>query len=159
MSQYNVLIALVQNEITKLEIAVQSATAQAEKARITGDSDYLQAAALNIQNFYTGTERIFEEIAKHIDGQLPVGASSHKELLEQMSLAIPETRPAVIQSTTTAKLNAYRGFRHVVIHIYAFELYPNRIQDLVIMLPETYALFVQDIQTFCQFLRDLNRSL
>ncbi|OLP15360.1 hypothetical protein BST81_26810 [Leptolyngbya sp. 'hensonii'] len=93
MSQYNILVARLQNELSKIQTAVQSATSQANKARTTGDSDYLQAAALSLQNFYTGVERIFEEVAKELDGQVPTGASSYQKLLEQMGLEIPNTRP------------------------------------------------------------------
>jgi len=69
-----------------------------------------------------GVERIFEAIAKEIEGNLPSGRSSHKLLLEQMALDIPTERPAVIRGDTAASLNKYRGFRHVAIHQYGFEL-------------------------------------
>ncbi|OLP15359.1 hypothetical protein BST81_26805 [Leptolyngbya sp. 'hensonii'] len=65
----------------------------------------------------------------------------------------------MIQAETLERLNEYRGFRHVVIHRYAFELYPDRVQALVDTLSDCYSLFAQDIQDFCQFLLELDRTL
>jgi uncharacterized protein YutE (UPF0331/DUF86 family) len=159
MSRYSVLVARLNRELTKIQVAVQTAVSQANKAKTTGDLDYLQAAALSLQNFYMGVEQAFEEIAKQIDESLPTGASSHRELLEQMALEIPKVRPAVIQSGTFARLNDYRGFRHVVIHRYGFELHPERIQELVEELPVCCNALVQDIHAFCEFLMHLDQSL
>ncbi|MDX2240087.1 MAG: hypothetical protein NW224_05320 [Leptolyngbyaceae cyanobacterium bins.302] len=105
MSKYNVLIARLNKEVAKIQIVVQAAVSQADKAKKTGDSDYLLAAALSVQNFYMGVEQAFEEIAKQIDESVPVGASSHRELLEQMALEIPDVRPPVIEADTLTRLN------------------------------------------------------
>lgn len=115
MSKYSVLVIRLNKELTKIQTATQTAVFQADKAKNTGDLDYLQAAPLILQNFYMGVEHAFEEIAKQVDESLPMGASSHRELLEQMALEIQDLCPAVIQPETLAKLNEYRGFCHVVI--------------------------------------------
>ena len=159
MSRYNVLIARLDQELAKIQTSVQAAVSQVTKAQNTGDVDYLQAAALSMQNFYIGVEQVFEEIAKHIDESMPTGASSHRELLEQMALNLPDIRPPVIGQETLARLNEYRGFRHVVIHRYGFELYPDRIQELVEVLPECSDLLSTDIRVFCEFLMQLHQSL
>lgn len=104
-------------------------------------------------------EQAFEEIAKQVDEFLPTGASSHRELLEQMALEIQNIRPPVIQADTLERLNEYRGFRHVVIHRYGFELHPERIQELVETLPVCWNELARDIQTFCEFLIHLDQSL
>jgi hypothetical protein len=80
MIRYAVLAAKLQNELNKVQAAVRSALSQAEKAKNTGDNDFLIAAAFSLQNFYMGTERIFEEVAKQIDHALPTGESSHRAL-------------------------------------------------------------------------------
>ncbi|MCU0568674.1 MAG: hypothetical protein MUF49_19010 [Oculatellaceae cyanobacterium Prado106] len=159
MSQYNVLIARLNQELTKIQAVVDTAVSQLNKAKSTGDLDYLQAAALSLQNFYMGVEQAFEEIAKRVDQSLPTGANSHRALLEQMGLEIPEIRPPVIRSDTLAKLNEYRGFRHVVVHRYGFELHPQRIQELVEELPNCYDKLTRDMQHFSEFLMQLNQSL
>lgn len=159
MSKYNVLIARLNQELNKIQVAAKTASSQAKKAKDTGDLDYLQAAALSLQNFYMGVEQAFEEIAKQVDEFLPKGARSHRELLEQMALEILQVRPPVIQSNTLEQLHQYRGFRHVVIHRYGFELNPDRIQELVEELPECIENFNQDIECFCKFLIQLNKAL
>lgn len=92
MSRYGVVVATIENELKRLEQSAHAAQTQAAKAKHTGNEDYLQAAALSLQNFYMGVERIFEEIAKQVDESLPTGANSHLALLEQMSLEIPNVR-------------------------------------------------------------------
>jgi uncharacterized protein YutE (UPF0331/DUF86 family) len=159
MSKYGVLAARIQKELDLIRATVNVASSQLDKAKQTGDRDYLQAAALSLQNFYMGVERVFEEVAKQIDRSSPTGASSHRELLDQMGLEIAKTRPAVIQPNTLEKLNDYRGFRHVVMHRYGAELKPDRVQTLVEVLPECHADFVRDVQNFCHFLLQLEASI
>lgn len=159
MSRYRVLVARLNKELTNIQAVVQTAVSQVNKAKNTGDLDYLQAAALSLQNFYMGVEQAFEEIAKQVDESLPTGASSHRELLEQMALEIPDARPPVIQPDTLKRLNEYRGFHHVVIHRYGFELHPERIQELVEKLPICYTELAREVQVFCQFLMQLNQAL
>ncbi len=56
----------------------------------------LDGVALNLHGFYAGVERIFEEIAREIDGSLPAGPEWHRDLLLQMSAEVAGTRPPVI---------------------------------------------------------------
>lgn len=159
MSRYSVLIAKSQNELIKIAGTVQSALSQSEKAKNTGDKDYWLAAAFSLQNFYMGTERIFEEIAKQVEATLPTGAGSHRELLEQMALEIPNVRPSVILGDTLDRLNEYRGFRHVSIHRYGSELRSDRIRELTEALPDCHTLLVRDMGNFCQFLQVLEQPI
>ncbi len=155
MSKYNVLASRLQKELTAIQLVVETATSQIEKAKSSGDRDYALAAAFSLQNFYTGVERVFEEIAKQVDRSLPSGSSSHKDLLEQMGLDLPTVRPVVLRDQTLDQLQDYRGFRHVAIHRYGFELKLNRIQELVASLPDCYSNFATDLQVFCDFLQKL----
>jgi hypothetical protein len=100
MSQYGVLTARLLNEIKTLDKVVKTAASQIGKAERSGDPDFYQAAALSLQNYYMGAERIFEEVAKQVDEAFPSGASSHRELLEQMGLEIPNTRPRLLAPKT-----------------------------------------------------------
>jgi uncharacterized protein YutE (UPF0331/DUF86 family) len=94
----------------------------------------------------------FEEIAKQVDESLPTGASSHRDLLRQMTLKIAEVRSPVINAKLFQQLNEYRGFRHVAIHRYGFELRPDRIRELVRDLPACSQSFEQQLQEFCDIL-------
>lgn len=159
MSQYSVLAARLRNELIRLDTVVQSAQSQAGKAGQTGDTDFYQAAALSLQNYYMGVERIFEEVAKQIDGSLPSGPSSHRELMDQMALEIPKTRPPLLSGGTLGLVNEFRAFRHVVIHRYGFELHPDRVAALVQQLSACHDSFRADVDAFCQFLLALDQSL
>lgn len=159
MSQYRVLVARLQNELARLDQVVKSAESQALKAKQTQDEDFLQAAALSLQNYYMGVERIFEEVAKQVDQALPTGLSSHQQLLEQMRLEIPATRPAVLSAETVPQIDTFRAFRHVVMHRYGFELQPQRVSELVEQLANCHELLSRDVQNFCQLLLQIERSL
>ncbi|MDG2617774.1 hypothetical protein P7L53_16150 [Thermoleptolyngbya sichuanensis XZ-Cy5] len=159
MSQYSVLAARLGNEIITLDKVVKAAQSQAQKAQAMGDTDFYQAAALSLQNYYMGAERIFEEIAKQIDQSLPSGANSHQQLLQRMSLDIPQTRPPLLSPETLEQLNDYRSFCHVVMHRYGFEFRLDRVQALVKQLPICHQQLTQDVENFCEFLLALDRSI
>ena len=72
-----------------------------------------------------------------------------------MGLDLPQVRPVVLQEKNLEQLQEYRGFRHVAVHRYGFELKLDRIQELVISLPDCYHDFSEDLQTFCRFLQQL----
>jgi hypothetical protein len=42
---------------------------------------YVDAIALNLHDFYTAIERIFQQIARHLDQSEPKGTSWHRDLL------------------------------------------------------------------------------
>ncbi|MEB3210509.1 MAG: hypothetical protein VKL39_04115 [Leptolyngbyaceae bacterium] len=159
MSEYRVLAARLSNELKTLDRVVHAAQSQCSKAQKIGDPDFYQAAALSLQNYYMGAERIFEEVAKKVDLSLPTGAGTHRELLEQMGLEIPNTRPPLLSEETITQVNTYRAFRHVVIHRYGFELYPDRVAALVEQLAGCHVLLTRDVKAFCQFLLELDQSL
>ncbi len=85
-----------------------------------GADDYrVDAAALNLHGFYAGLERVFVVIAERVDGSVPGGANWHQELLRQMAVELPGVRPAVLTPELAARLEPFRGFRHVVRNVYA----------------------------------------
>lgn len=77
------------------------------RANQTGEDAYWDAVALNLHSYYSGVERIFEDIARTVDGTIPDGADWHQRLLFQMSAEIPGIRPAVVDRKTRAGLDDY----------------------------------------------------
>ncbi len=152
---YAALLGRIQQDLTDLDQLQRQTGRLLEKVKATGDSDYLGTVALNLHSFYTGTERIFQEIARDIDQSLPNGADWHRRLLRQMATEIPNVRPPVIALQTRNALNEYCSFRHVVRNIYTFELQPERVQALASELPDCYQVFSKDLQEFCRFLEAL----
>ncbi|NJN66616.1 MAG: hypothetical protein HC884_07810 [Chloroflexaceae bacterium] len=57
-----------------------------------------------------------------------------------------------MSTETCARLDRYRGFRHVVRNLYAFELDPQQIQTLVEGLQPAMEQVSQELAAFAQFL-------
>ncbi len=113
-------------ELKRVEERVQEAW---RRSQVSSDDYYLDAVALNLHGLYGGLERLFELIATTVDGTRPEGPNWHQDLLRQMQSEIPGVRPAVISEAARARLDAYRGFRHVVRNVYTFTLEPAKLQQ------------------------------
>jgi hypothetical protein len=124
----------------------------------SSDRYYVDAASLNLHDFYAGVERMLELIADNVDQTKPSSAHWHQELLRQMTVAIPNVRPAVMSVELRNKLDAYRGFRHVVCNVYTFNLDEQQVEKLVNPLPETMEQLSQELLTFADFLEEVGTS-
>lgn len=147
-----VLSGRLRAEVEELGRVVARAIALAAKAREKSDPDYLDGVCLNLHGFYAGAERIFEEIAREIDSAVPDGPEWHRDLLIQMSAEVPSVRPPIIDSETRNCLDLFRGFRHVVRNVYAFQLRPSRIYELADDLGGCYSSLARNVGDFCRFL-------
>ncbi len=125
------------------------------ESRRATDDWYVDAVALNLHGFYAGAERLFELIAEVIDEAKPVGGDWHRALLSQLAAEIADVRPAVLSAETRNELDRYRGFRHVVRNVYAFNLDPQQVGLLVEGLAEVFALVVHDLGAFADWLDDV----
>lgn len=96
------------------------------KTTPTQQDVYLESAALNLHSFYSGVERLFELIARHVDRSQPSGETWHRDPLNQMATDIPDARPAVISQDTAVALDEFRRFRHLVRNVYTFNLVPEK---------------------------------
>jgi len=155
MSDPIALSSRIRGYLTELERVVTRTKLLAEKALTSGDDGYWDGVALNLHGFYCGTERIFEDIARTMDGSIPSGSEWHISILVQMSSAIVDRRPPVISSTLHQKLDEYRGFRHVVRNVYAFNFRPSRLNELVTELSNCFSLLKQELYSFADFLENL----
>ncbi len=152
MKEYAALSGRIRQALLDLERVVQRAEELMAKAQRTGDDGYLDGVALNLHGFYTGVERIFEDIAHRTGEGVPTGHDWHRSLLLQMAAAIHQVRPPVIRPETRQCLDTYRGFRHVVRNIYTFNLRPERLQELVKELRGCYEAVARDLNAFAEFL-------
>ena len=156
--EYVALAGRLQRQIADLEHVVDRAEHLVAKAQHRQDDDYLDGVALNLHGFYTGAERIFEDIARTLDRSLPTGAEWHRDLLVQMSAELGDVRPPVLESRTRECLEEYRGFRHVVRNVYTFNLHPARLVDLASALRTCYVMLKADIEAFATFLMVLSED-
>jgi len=99
-----------------------------------------------------GWERLFAQIAEVVEGDLPHGENWHQLLLRRMMTEVPMIRPAVISKETSAKLDDYRGFRHVVRNVYAYKFDPDKLEKLVRSVPDLFAQLKAELLAFASFL-------
>ena len=128
-----------------------------EKAH-TGSEDadlLLDSVALNLHDFYSGLERVFQYIASHVDRHVPTGGEWHRELLNQMSLEVTGIRPAVLSNEIINRLDEYLRFRHVVRNVYTFHFDLERLDRLVKDLRPSFEQLRADLQDFSTFLKEI----
>jgi hypothetical protein len=156
MSEQTALAGRIRGYLEELEKVVDRAVLLSTKAINSGDDGYWDGVALNLHSFYSGAERIFEDIARSFDGNVPSGPDWHLGILVQMSTEVPKQRPPVISSEVHYMLDEYRGFRHVVRNVYAFNFRPSRLRELVDHLANCFALLNEELLVFAHFLESLN---
>lgn len=143
--------------LTDLEQVVARAerAVTATRQRPEDQDLYVDSAALNLHDFYAGLERIFQQIAAAIDGNLPTGQEWHRKLLQQMQADFPDLRPPVLSAEAAQALDEFLGFRHVVRNIYAFQFDPERVTRLVQLMQPTFHQAQTELLTFAQFLEQV----
>jgi hypothetical protein len=155
MSEQTALVGRIRGYLEELEKVVDRAVLLSTKAKDSGDDGYWDGVALNLHSFYSGAERIFEDIARTIDGNVPSGPDWHIGILIQMSTEVPERRPPVISNEVRYMLDEFRGFRHVVRNVYAFNFRPSRLKELVDGLPGCFMSLKQELLVYARFLESL----
>lgn len=153
--RYLIVGGRIRQELDDLEQVIHRAE-RALAASETGSADQellIDAAALNLHDFYTGLERIFQHIANAVDTSTPSGRDWHRDLLAQMSLALPGVRPQVVSPEVATRLREYLGFRHVVRNVYAFHFDPIRVKQLAKGLTKLFSEIRAELQIFIEFLQ------
>lgn len=160
IARYQTLRQRIQYESEEIDRTVSVIQRHWEKAK-SADEDqdaYVNSVALNLHSFYAGLERVFQLIAIELDGATLGGEAWHSELLQQMMLDIPEVRPPVLKEESANRLDEYRRFRHLIRNIYATNIDPARVQNLVIELPDLWTDVQYDLDTFIDFLAELAQA-
>ena len=156
---YRELAERIQGQVADLERLVQRVLQSWEGGqRSPGQQDvYLDSVALNLDGFYSGVERLFELVVRHIDRdrEPATGESWHQDLLQRMKKDIQETRPAIISDESASVLDELRRFRHLVRNIYTFNLIPEKIEPLVSSLPALWSRLRAELLAFADFLEDV----
>lgn len=157
IGRYRLLAERIRAELRALDKVVTRAEgALARAIQLPLDQDYfLASASLDMHGCYAGLERLFELIAVEIDESLPSGLRWHGDLLAQMALDVPGTRPPVLLSDTPAALEEYLQFRHVVRNVYTFNLRQDRVAELVRGLRPAFERARNDLLAFAGFLDDM----
>ena len=124
---YNRFLTELDADIGTLHLVKE--TNRRAMVRIAGGAvDELDYAALayTIHNIYGVIEGYCLRVAKFYENGI-VGESWHSDLLQRMSLAVPELRPALIDRELWFMLDDLRAFRHKFRHLYARPIEPKRV--------------------------------
>jgi len=111
-----------------------------------------------IFDFYTAIEDIFERIAEEVNGGIPRGEHSHRDLLKQMSLDVPGLRLPVLSISLRDQLGELLRFRHLFRHAYSPQIEWERVKALWERLPEVHATLSNALRRFVDFLRQLGEE-
>jgi hypothetical protein len=112
----------------------------------------IRACASILQDFYSGMEKTFERIALIVDNNLPEGETWHIDLLTQMAKSLVTVRPKVIAEGLFEKLKEYLKLRHLVRHIYGFEMKWERMKPLALSMSSVLDEFKENIREFMDFI-------
>ena len=154
IESYVILAGRIRKELDDLNRIIARAKRAMDMARHhPKDLDlYIDSAALNLHDVYSGVERLLKQIAATVDGNLPSSPEWHRDLLEQMGLDLPQVRPPVLTAESIRNLDEYLRFRHVVRNVYTFSLDPERVERLVKDLGPIFEQLRQELLMFAQFL-------
>ena len=160
MERYAVTAGRIRQELIGLERVVHRAerAMAAVRQRPEEQDMFLDSAALNLHDLYTGLERIFRHIAATIDRNMPAGREWHRELLRQMNMGLPQIRPQVLSEETLQAIDEFLRFRHIVQNVYAFEFDPERIERLVQRLRPSFRQIKAELLAFADFLDGLAQT-
>ena len=119
-----------------------------------GQAERVDAAALRLQSYYTGMERCFTQIVRVFNGAPPEGHDWHRRLLERMALDTPQ-RPALLDHGTAEAMAELLRFRHVVRHLYAYELRPEQVHRLVSLAVSSWPQLSNQLLAFEAWCRQM----
>lgn len=119
-----------------------------------GQSERIDAAALRLQSLYTGLERCFGQVVRVFNGGPPQGQDWHRRLLERMTIET-EQRPALLDADSRDGLAELLRFRHVVRHLYAYELRAEQVHRLLLQSTELWPRIEGQLLGFEAWLREL----
>jgi hypothetical protein len=118
-----VVAARLRAELERLDRTVRGAADVQARARAGERGEAMLAlACTTLHSCYNGIERCFDLVAREVDEARPEGPTSHRDLLDQMAVAVAGLRPAVLGDALRRALLPYLDFRHRFRHLYFFDL-------------------------------------
>jgi len=102
--------------------------------------------ATAIHNVYIGLEDVMKAVCKAVDGHVPDGATSHQDILDQLSVPRKDIRPAVLGQALFDDLCQLKRFRHRVNHNYANELREDKTLENLTLIKRVMPVFLDAIR-------------
>jgi len=149
----NEKIRLLQSEIrSDLEDIAQAYEKLNQFAGRLDEPEMAIVVAYYLHVIYGLFENILKRISTLFGNRITDQSRWHTQLLHQMTLDVPEIRPAVIGHELYDSLDELRRFRHLFRNAYVLSFDPDH---LAIALKRAYrveTLYRRDIEKFLQFL-------
>lgn len=125
--------------------------------KINGSPTTLELRGIGsiLHDFYTGMEQLLEHIASELDGELPIGAYWHTQLLGRMTSEIESVRPAVLSPDLADALRPYLRFRHLFRNIYGTQLRWELCRGLATEMEDVWEKFHEEMEGFKDVLKSL----
>ena len=152
MKREEVLVRRLAAEIEAELDSLDALAKEIARAPQTDDSYSRRARGSILHDFYNGIERIFVRIARELNGGVPQAAQWHRELVNNMTLAIADVRPPIIDHSLAATLQEYLRFRHVFRNVYGTVLEAARMHSLEEQLPATLVAFREQMAAFLRWM-------
>ena len=126
----------------------------------TGEEDEPEQVmiAKYLHDFYNGVESIFERITIRLEGELPGGERWHIALLDRMTQALPDVRPAVIEPQLHKLLVEFLKFRHRIRHVYSYDLDWSRVKERAIELERVMQQLREALEKFTKWLDEQSET-
>ncbi len=122
--------------------AIERALAAFPSRRLAELSELgLAGVAAMLHNFYNGLENILKQTVKVKKLDVPSGPSWHRNLLLATAAA------DILSPPLMERLKRYLAFRHFFSHAYALDLYPGRMEPLVVDIVDVYESFRIEIDS------------
>jgi hypothetical protein len=156
-------LARLRRELSEDRAAVLARTAElrlvAQRTSHGLDKPWLAYTAVALHGWYTALEAFFERVARVIDGDVPQGISSHRDLLSQAITEIPGVRMAIVPPELKGELTSLLAFRHFFRHAYAVELDEEKLRREVDRVLRIDATLTAALDSFDATLAAAERAL
>jgi hypothetical protein len=137
------------HEGLKQDAAVIAAAAERARARLSGGHPgSVEAAGFELQRAYNVLEKALERVCESFENHFEKTGDYHEKLIERLSLALPEIRPAFLPQSARTVVRELKAFRQLFRHAYDLELRRDRVEPLVANAAEIAAEFPRWIETF-----------
>jgi hypothetical protein len=108
----------------------------------------VDALAVRLHRLYGCVEDMAYRVSVQINGEVPGGSQSHKELLDRTGMEVPGKRRALWRQASLEDLHELRKFRHFFRTNYAVKLNRDKVLAVADRALAAISRIEQDVQDF-----------